>query len=280
MIVLNGITAYERWEAFRKGRDENGPWVEMQYLVAFSTADAFCDAVLGGIQKSGGGTGQFVNLPRQQCPTNPILRATSVGYEGIGEAGVGAGGRPTFTDAAVTVRYEVLDWVEIPSQDPGGQQSFPNDSQPGQPILLAECEIDFGGQVVTVPSGTLVFGSDSTPLADVTRGVWDGISTWRIVRHKFPNLPYSRVMNMINHVNGSTFLGQPKGCVRFANAKTKQVKTSDGTKTQNWELIFEVKQRDWNKFLRPDGFTWDLVQSSTSSLINPYIYDTLGTLLA
>jgi hypothetical protein len=279
MVIVNGITAYERWENFRKGRTTDGPWVEMEYLVAWTTADNFCDSVLGGLTKSGGPNGNVHYTYRQACPTNPVLYAISAGYIGAGEAGAGSGGRPTFTDAIVTVRYEVPNWTELPQQDPGGQQSFYNDAEPGTPILYADCEIDMAGQTITVPTGTLVFASDSMPVAGVTRGVWDGISTWRITRHKFPYLPYATVMNMANHVNGSTFLGQSRGCVRFANARTKQVKTSDGTRTQNWEMIFEVKPRDWNKFLRPDGFTWDFVHSSQSSLITPYTYDTLSTLL-
>src|SRR6185312_7560114 len=230
MIVLNGITAYERWENFRKGRAEGGPWVEMEYLVAFANADAFCDSVMGGIVYSGG---TARNLPRQPCPTNPTLYAMNAGYVGAGETAIGAGGRPTFTDAIVTVRYEVLNWVEFPSQDPGGQQSFPNEAAPGTPLLLAECEIDMGGQVLTVPAKSLVFASDGSPLpSDTPVGVWDGFSTWRITRHKFPMLPFAKVASYQNHINNATFLGRPRGCVRFANARTKQIKTSDGTRTQ------------------------------------------------
>lgn len=275
-ITVAGIVGKEMWESFRKGRGEFGPYVDLSYLVDFASADAFVDGVLGGIVTAGG---SIRNVPKLACPTNPRLYAMSAEYVGAGEANPTANGRPTFTAAVVEVRFAVPTWPQAFSDDPGGQQSFPNEATPGQPIVFAECEIDMGGEFVTVPQGSLVFLSDSKPI-DAPVGKWVGVSTFRIVRHYYPNLPTTKVATYLNKLNNATFLGRARGLVRFANAKTRQVQTSDGTRTQSWEMIFEAREHDWNEFIRPDDMLFDAVGSPLDSTKQPYSYVDLAPLLA
>jgi hypothetical protein len=93
------------------------------------------------------------------------------------------------------------------------------------------------------------------------------ISTWRITRHQFPNLPYAKVMAMIGQTNSTTFLGQTKGLVLFDNCRTKQVMTAQGTRCQGWEMLFKVKTLDWNRALRPDKIQWDFLTDSSGNML-------------
>ena len=103
------------------------------------------------------------------------------------------------------------------------------------------------------------------------------ISTWRITRHQYPNLPSAKVISMVGQTNSAVFLGQPIGCVLFDGARTRQQMTSDGTRVQLFEMIFKVKVRDWNYFVRPDAMTWDLVQDGAGN--RPYTQIDLRGLL-
>lgn len=278
-ITVNSVTAAEMWDSFRKGRGPNGPYVELGYLVPFAQADAFIDGCMGGFVSTGGPNGTIRNVPKLACPTNPKLYAMSADEQGVGErADASAGGRPVFSHSVVTVRFEVPTWPQFPADDPGGQQAFPNETLPGEPFVFADCEIDMGGESVTVPETSFVFASDSAP-TETPVTVWVGNSTWRITRHYFPNLPHAKIASLLNGVNNDVFLGQPKGQIRFANARTKQIQTADGTRTQNLELIFEWREHDWNTYLRPNGYVWEKVVSKSDATVTPYVYRNLKPLL-
>jgi hypothetical protein len=275
-ITVNGILAYERWESFRKGRNADGPFVDLQYLVAFANADNFVDSVMGGISRAGG---TVHNVPKLRCPTNPTLFAMAADYVGAAETNVTSGGRPEFVDALVTVHFEVPTWPQFPADDPGGDQSFPNDLAPGSPIIFAECEIDYGGEMVTIPNTSLVFISDGKKLeAPVAK--WVGVQTWRVVRHYYPNLPHAKLTSLMNRINNTTFMGQDRGKVRLHSAKTRQTKTSDGTRVQNFEFELHVREYDWNEFIREDDMLFDLVGSPLDSTKQPYKYDDLTPLIS
>jgi hypothetical protein len=280
-VVVNGIIGKVEWAGFRKSRGDEGPRVLMRYQVPYASGDNFADGVMGGIS-SAGGTVRY--NPRQNCPTNPRLYALHADIEYFAEqndtTGPYAGGTvvlPGFDTATVAVEYGNLTWPQITSDDPGGEQSFPNDDIPGEPYVFAECEIDMATELITVANAGLTFATSPNIPLDAPIVVRQAVSTWRITRHQFPNLPYKQVMAMLGQLNQSTFLGQTQGLVLFDDARTKQVMTSDGTKCQGFELVFKVKTLDWNRFIRPDKMIWDTVADGSGN--NPYTYTDLKPLL-
>ncbi len=275
-VTVNGITAKVEWEGFRKSRGDDGPRVVIRYQVGdITTADTFADSVMGGIIVTGGPHGTVNNLPRQPCPTNPRIYALSADVDYFGERTdetAYSGGLPVtvpgFESASVTVVYGLLTWSQTVNDDPGGEQSFTNDQNPGEPFVFAECEIDHAVELITVRNGGMKFVTAPNLPIDAPIAIRSPISTWRIVRHLYPNLPSAKVMTMIGNTNNATFLGQGLGCVLFDDCRTKQVMTPDGTRCQGFEMIFKVKPRDWNMFVRPDTMIWDWVADGSGT--RPY----------
>lgn len=285
-VTVNGITAKVEWAGHRKSRTDDGPRVVIRYQLPWVNADGFADSVMGGYVVTGG-VPRY--LPRHACPTNPVLYCLTAEIDYEAERDDTA--LPTvppampgpallaFDTAHVEVLYGNLTWPQITADDPQGDQSFQLESAPNEPILQAECEIDHGGQAITMPTGSLVFVSDGLKI-DAPLTKWEGIDVWRIVRHNFPNLPYKQVRSLKNRVNNSTFLGQERGCVRFANARSSGTMTGQGFKCQRFEIIFEVKDQDWNQFIRPDDLTYDDVGGAADNSKTPYKYtDSLPGLL-
>lgn len=283
-ITRNGVTGKELWDTFKKGRNQSGPYADLSYMIEPGTQkniDDFIDGVMGGVVVTGNPPNQSVKvLSPLNFFGNPKLWAVQAECTGAGESyALSAGGHPAFNAAVVAVHFEVPAWPITPADDPGGQQSFPNDNQPGEPILYADCEIDFGGDLITIPNTSLKFVSDDTPVdAPVARRV--GVTTWRITRHLFPYLPHSQVRSLLNKVNDDTFMGCNIGTVLFSGAKTRQQRTSDGTKVQAWELEFQIREKNWNYYLRPDGLIWGAVCSKTDVTVLPFEYADLRPLLA
>ncbi len=290
-VVVNGVTGSLQWEGFRKGRHDGGPQVVIRYLVNYFYADQFADGVFGGFVKSGGAGGTIHYLPRMACPTNPTLYAIDVDVDYAGEI---PDAPPTYTPPAlpppsqiafqaaiVTVVYGNTPWPQFSTDDPGGEQSFQLESQPNEPLLGMECEIDHGGQAISLPNRALAF-DDGTPFGPDDPGMirWESLDVWRVTRHNFPNLPWATVRKLKNKLNDDTFLGQPKGCVRFANARSAGTMTGQGFKCQRFDIIFEVKSQDWNMKIRPDDGTYGLVTLLRDGTVNPYKYDDLRGLLA
>jgi hypothetical protein len=277
-VTLNGVTAKIRWESFRKGRGENGPYVALSYLVPYAQTDNFIDGVMGGIS---GGSGTVQYLPRQKCPTNPTLYATRAEGDYVGEVYPNSGtSSDLFQYSTVAVEYGVLAWPQAFGDDPGGQQSFPNDATPGEPYLFAECDIDFGGKLITLPKGSYLFPSGAPIYANVPATKWEAMSTWRVTRQNFPSLPYAKVGALVNKVNSTTFLGQAPEHVRFAGAQTQLRMTSDGTRCQRFAMSFEVQfECTWNQLMRPDDLKYDNVEGTLTGA-PPYTLDDLRPLLS
>ncbi len=280
-IIVNGVSGKNQWENLRKGADADGPWVTLQYVIDnYSQADAFLDGCLGGYVKAGGTGGSVKYVPRQKCPTNPTLYARTGEIDFLGPIKVTAGGLPQFGAAIVSINYGVLPWPQAFSDDPGGEQSFPNEINPGEPYTFADCEIDYGGEFVTIPKGSLVFHTSPKLTVDAPLGMWVGMNTYRFTRHNYPNLPHAKVSSMVNKINQTKLFGQNKGQVRFDGAKTKFTSTTDGTKCQLFEMQFSVRQYDWNYYIRPDSMVFDIVEDPNNSIIHPYTYTDLSGLLS
>lgn len=276
-IVLNGITAKERWDGYRKGRSDRGPTVTKEYDVAYADGDAFVDAVMGGVSVSGGIGGAITYARRHACPENPRLVALEASYEGAGEADYTGGGKPQFERAIATVTYGRLPYDQEGTDD--AKNSFPNSKTPGQPYVYAQCEIDFAGEFVTLPGTGFKFSSDGKAIEESKHGKHVGTATLRFVRKKVPYLPTELILAKMNKVNDTPIFGAPRGQVLFQGGKTRREASSDGTAVQELELVFQWRETNWNNFIRPDTGAFAAVVTATGG--NPvYAYAELNELLS
>lgn len=274
-IFVAGIEGRPRWDGFRKWRDADGPRVAIPYMVAFGQADQFADACLGGVVRTGGKGGTVRYVPPQQCPTNTSLYPISAAFAYKGETAVGAGGVPQFQQCEVTITYGLQPWPGLPSDDPNGDQSFTG-ADTGQPILFAECEMDYGQEIHQVGEGSAKWQSDNKPMVR-PRNRYTGVSNFRIIRHFFPILPYKQVMNLVNKINTATMFGQGRGQVMFKGGRTTAVMTSDGSRIQRFEQDYAVREYDWNKFPREDSLLWDYLVDGGGNMC--YFYADLTPLI-
>jgi hypothetical protein len=180
--------------------------------------------------------------------------------------------------ARVTVNSGVLTWDQQPSDDPGGVHGFPNEDSPGQPHLRTIQEIDSGGEFTTVKQGAWVFTTDQKPM-DSPLGIWVPQSTVRFNRKHVPYLPHRTVHSLLGKINDDTFLGEPRGQMRFSSCQTRREANSDGTRTQDVMLTFSWRGYDWNKYIHPDSLTFEEVSKPGDSSVRPYEYADFKPLL-
>ena len=266
-ILVGGIEGKPQWENFRKTREQDGPKVYIPYVVEGDLADAFADASLGGIVRIGTKT-RYV--PAQACPTNPSMYPLTASISYAGENFDGSGGVPNFKQAIVTICYGLQPWPGLVSDDPNGDQSFTG-ADTGEPILFAECEIDFGSEIHKVGRGSGFWESDGKATM-VDRNRTAGVSYFRIVRHFFPVLPYRQVMSFVNKINDNDpMFGQARGKVMFTGGRTRLVMTSAGTRAQQFEQVYKVREFDHNMFPRDADFGWDFLGDALSNLFYDYV---------
>jgi hypothetical protein len=269
-IVVNGITAAERWEGYRKGRSDRGPTVTKEYDVPYASADAFVDAMMGGCSSPYLG-GIITRIGRHACPENPTLLAVEASYEGLAERDTTGGSTPQFERAVVTVTYGVLSWDEQP--DP--KNSFPNSNQP---FVYAIQEIDFADEFVTLGNGEYFLAGTSRKIDDASVGRHIGNATLRFTRKHVPWLATELILSKTSKLNNAVLFGAPIGQILFKGARTHREASSDGTKTQEVELVFMWREQDWNKVAttyHASGF--DFVVDGSGN--KPYQYTDLMPLL-
>lgn len=276
MISLGGIVAKERWDGYEKGRDGSGPVISKEYEVATAEADAFVDAIMGGVTSEDPENGIITRTGRHRCPENPNLVATAAKWNGLGESNPTGGSTPEFACAVVKVTYGSVSWDEPGAVAPDPAHSLPNEAKPGQAHTYAVMEFDFGDEYVTVPGSSLKFSSDNK-VVNAPIGVHVARCSIRYTRKFVPFLPHALIMRTMNGINDAKLFGQDRGKIRFADAKTVREFMSDGTRAQEVTLMFEFREYDWNKYLRPDGYSFDTVVDDSGN--KPYTYRNLLELL-
>lgn len=258
----------EMFDGYEAGLDTSrGPWVRKKYL-APTWASAF--PVANALKGIG---------PRpvpHACPESANLRCLDAVIEPQAEYDARAGGRPEFNLPVIAVTYGVLSWDALATDDPGGNQSFPNDGSAGSPYLFMEQSIDWDTEVIKLPGRAYSFASDGTAIdVPVARSI--AVAQFNLTRQWQSILPYANVASYMNRLNATTFLGQPRGQVKFRKCQSSRQFQSDATASQKVAFVFQWREFDHNKQHRPDRYLFELIVDSYGN--NPYQYADLSQLL-
>lgn len=273
------VTLKENYDGYAAGVGLDGPYVLKQYLApSWSVAFACVNALQGSASVTGGAGGLVIYKVGHQCPESPNLYCLEARIEPKAENDSKDAGRPTFNLPLINCRYALPPYNQQTSDDPGGLNSFTNDGTPGNPYVFMTESIDFDTETIRVPGSTYSFVT--APNLPVDYPVAKHISTAKfvIVRKFLPYLPTVNVTTYIKKLNDRVFLGQPVGQIQLLNARTRVERLSDGTKSQEFEMVFKWREYDHNKIMRPDDGTFDFIQTTGSDYL--YEYKNLGNLLA
>lgn len=263
---IGTVTVREAFEGYEAGVDvQRGPFVNKVYLCPnWASAFPVVNALLGAGRTPG----------RHACPESPNLRCVSATLMPRGEYDIRDAGRPQFNLAIVKATYGIPTWDELATDS--AANSFPNEVNPGQAYTYMEQSIDFDTEVIKLPGRAYAFTSDAKPV-DAPVACTIAVATFTLVRRWQETLPYNNVVNYLNKLNTATFLGQPRGQIKFRKARTRRQFTSDGTVAQEVEYVFQWRQYDHNKQHRPDSSAFETIEDSSGNM--PFAYADLTQLL-
>jgi hypothetical protein len=267
---VGNVRLEEQWEGYEKGIDiTQGPWVMKPYTCPWGVSDAVTNALMGKVFLSTLGAPPSYLFPHA-CPESPNLFCLDARADGIGEVDDRAGGRPKYVLAKIHARYGVPLKYDFQNSDPSqAQNGFDNDASPGTPFLYAMQSIDFDTELVKLPGSAYTFEFPTVPNdTPVTRSV--GVADMVFVRKLVPYFPYNQLFSLMNTLNATTFLGQPKGQIKFRKFRTRREISSDGTRTQEIELHFKWREYDHNKFHRPDRRNFDYLVDPSGNKVYDY----------
>jgi hypothetical protein len=267
-------------ELFRKGVDQMGPYYTVSYhLDGWEHTDAFVNALTGA------GTLQ----PAHQHPLSPNLLCMEAHVEGtkpvLSPSPPAVSGMPAYTGPCVVravYRSPVIGGgFPGAAWDPGWQHQI----DPSDPILWATIELTSNTEVITHPSQSYVWASDSTPVTTPVQ-IDIGILIMSITFHKLTFLPHGPMdtyKNRIHNGAGGTFLGAGDELVWFQSYRTRMGVNHDGTATRDATLVFAKRDVSWNMLLRPDRMpgetgAWDYPQSAAGH--RRFLKADLNTLLS
>lgn len=274
--ALGDVVLDEMWDGYDKGIDFASPWVRKRYLLKDNTkVNAVVNALRGGVAASTVG-GPITRTYAHPCPesTNLICQdARAAGVPGA-EVGVGAGGMPQYSLWTIDAEYRVPTWEQFITDDPGGLNQF----DPATPYTFATQSIDFDVEVIKLPGSAYKFHTAPQFPLDVPTSCSVAVANLVFVRRQVPYFPVGDILSKLNKLNNATFLGQPTGLIKFVKARSNREAASDGTRTQEIELVFKFRQYDHCKMHRPDSATFDFIEDSSGA--RPYQYADLTPLLS
>ncbi len=267
--TVGPVTIKEMYEGYEAGIDlTRGPYVNKKYLCpdwpsTFPVANALMG---GGVPPVG----------RHACPESTNLRCLNAVVQPKGEFDARDSGRPRFNLPIVSATYAIPTWSEQATDDPSANQSFPNEISPGQPYTYMDQSIDWDTETIKLPGRAYTFqtlgGAVDTPVARTI-----AVAQFVLVRRWQKQLPYANVTAYLNKLNNATFLGQPAGQIKFRKARARRSAFSDGTASQEVELVFQWREYDHNMQHRPDKFLFEKIVDSAGN--TPYGYSDLTQLL-
>ena len=270
--TLGPVVLKECFEGYEAGIElTRGPYIQKMYLCPSWSGSFACVNSLMGLGTPPTG--------RHQCPESPNLRCINAALVPRAEADFRNSGRPEFNMPLIKATYQVPTWEELVSDDPQGNQSFGNEINPGQPYVFMEQSIDFDTEVVKLPGRT--YGFSDGVVNDTPVAVSVGVADFVLIRRWQTTLPYVNFTKYMNKLNTSTFLGQPRGQIKFRKGRTRRVFSDDGTRTQEVELHFKWREADHNNVIRPDNGLFDtLFVGANIAGATPYKYADLTVLLS
>lgn len=272
---IGTVSLKEVWDGLKKGSGPSGPYVEKSYLLEdWGSSNAVVNALRGTINLSGGST---LTVPPHACPESPNLYCVDAQVEPQCEIDAKDGGRPKFRHAIIRCRYGTVPYNALPSMDPNGANSFPNDANPNTAYTYALCRMRFSTEIVRIPGSAYKFSTAPQLPVDTPVGISVGVADLVFTRKFVPRLPIALILSKINGINDATLFGQPRGTIMFRGADTEEEYSTDNTKCQQLVLTFKWREYDWNKQHRPDESSWDSIQDGSGN--KPYTYRDLRPLL-
>jgi hypothetical protein len=258
--TVGPVTLKEMFEGYEAGMDiQRGPFINKTYLApSWATAFACVNALVG----SGGRPVQH------SCPESPNLRCMSAVIDPDGEYDIGNSGRPQFNMPKIKCTYAVPTWEALIADDPSGSQSFPDADAPGQPYLFMEQSIKWSRETFPIPKRAYAFADGTVPNTPVNMSI--ACARFVLVRRWQTTLPYGNVSTYMDSLNDTTFLGQPRGLIKFADAETRKQFQSDGTRSQEVTYTFDWRKYDHNWVPRDDTGAWGLLKNSGGASPHPY----------
>jgi hypothetical protein len=273
--AAGSVTLKEMYEGYAKGIDPaRGPWVRKRYLCPWGYSDQVINALVGRpIVTSPGGPVSYV-FPHE-CPESPFLFCLSAECVPAAPYDVQDSGRPRFNLAPIEALYGVPPYDPTPDSDPSqAANSFTNDADPGTPFTYAIMSIDFDEEVIKLPGSAYEFNTADNNgnflTVDVPVAKTIAVANMVFIRKLIPYLPFSQWNGLMGKLNQSTFLGQPRGQIKFSKWRTRRETASDGTRTQEIELILKWREYDHNQIHRPDFKKFDFISDKKNG---NFMYD-------
>lgn len=268
--TIGNVTLKEQFDGYEAGIDLDGPYINKQYLApTWDSVFPVINALRGTVAVSGGIGGVVTRSQPHLCPESPNLYCLDARCTPLGENDTKDSGRPSFRLPIISCSYRVPKYEIQTTDDPGGLNSFPNESSPGSPYVYAMQSIDFSSEVVPVPNSAFKFTAPTLRTnVSVVRTV--GVAKMVFVRKYVPYLPFVNITSYLNRVNLDTFFGQAEGTIRFDALRTRREYMSDGTRANEIELHFTWREYDHNKFMRDDDGTFDFLYTDASETMYKY----------
>lgn len=247
---------YLELEGLQEGNNSQGPWAKKPYLVAWNDRYQFVADMRGKSSTPAPG-GPWIQVIPYRYPPSPNMYAVDLLVEPEGD--IVEGSSPIeFTHARVTVTFGVPDWPYQPADDPSFLQSLTDDPAENALLKYAKQQISYGYETYPVPSSSLTYQSDGAKFNGHTV-IKVAVVTLVITFQRYPSQPFKKIKDKLGTVNDRTWFGNPTGTVFFDDCQTEPQFDPDGTRTQQVMFRFKYRTIPWNKFLRPDGLTWDFL---------------------
>lgn len=269
------VVLKENLDGYSAGVGLEGPYVVKQYLApSWDVTFACVNALQGSVSAVGS---LAVYKIGHQCPESPNLYCLEAHIEPDAPQDNKDSGRPKYNLPVISCRYALPPYNQQTSDDPIASNSFPNEDTPGNPHVFMTESIDFDSETIRVPGSAYTFTTAPNLPVDYPLAKHIRTAKFVIVRKFLPYLPHTDIVSYTKKLNSTTFLGQPRGQIQFLNGRTRVERLSDGTKSQEFEMVFKWREYDHNKIMRPDNGTFDTVQTGAGAFL--YEYANLRTLL-
>jgi len=222
---------------------------ERGFLVDWSDKEAFMQALIGGVQRTGDGDFDYLVTLPERYEAGSLLRATGCHFEGIGPCGVDGNGLLQYQKAKITTRYAPLDAEDQEDGDEDTSGVWAREQCTGQT------------QMTPTPSWGLRWDSDNEHLDD-SQVAAIPVTTKHITltRYNVGVLPRDTFNAAEGLLNSTTFRGYTAKKLLFQSWDYDYSVDVLGNKTK-YTVVVHLLARTipWDYMYRP-GSGWALVE--------------------
>lgn len=253
------IVAKELINGYNKGIEPGrGPFYTKQYLVPWDASDDFANSLMGLTFGVGGIAGTIIRQAPHQLDESKNLFCLSVGpIEGWG-APIIDGGHPRYAQAIVPAVYGIPTFQlggSLNNIDPYNLNNFDGE----QVFPYCQQSIDYDSESYTADKQWFYAGGPSAgkPIIDSKLTIDVPCATMSITLNRVPFLPKRALFSLLKKCNDAPFLDEPLGTILFDKFRTNLMINTDGTSTQDIDLVFRWRRFPWNTVPDPnDGSQW------------------------